>query len=116
MGYVSGLARTLRLDGWIARQMRRSHNRCLNTDRASRWFGDFRIRILTNWSRGLVGAVSKADVLAGAGAVIHRYAALSRQRGNAALVTRNLKCSGFFARFVRAIAGCPGSPAGYLPA
>ena len=62
--YVFGLARNPRLVAHIARQMRRSHSRCVTTGRASRRFRDFRYRTVTSWSRSRQ-VVGKAEVLAG---------------------------------------------------
>ena len=62
-GYLLGLAKNGRLEKQIARALRKSHRRYLQTGRASRRFRELRYRTLQSWSRTR-RVVAKAEHLA----------------------------------------------------
>ena len=85
--FVFGLARNPRLEGAIARQMRRSRSRSAATARAARRYRDFRWRTRQSWSRAR-RVVAKAEWLPGPRGANPRFVVTSLTRKR--IATREL--------------------------
>ena len=92
--FVFGLARNARLQGAVARQMRRSRSRCVTSGAPSRRFRDFRYRTRDTWSRSR-RVVGKAEWLPGERGANPRFVvtSLTRDRFAARALYEELYCA-----------------------
>ena len=92
VGYLFGLAKNPRLEKQIARALRKSHRRYLQTKRPSRRFRELRYRTRTSWSRTR-RVVAKAEHLAKGANPRFVVTNLDRQTAGAQALYEDLYCA-----------------------